>query len=133
MESNLSSTTNTTAEEPPTSLRRNHLELGAAWQLNRSFAVKAVVDPQEQSLKTAFMFKRWKRPPVTCSVLHKLDRESCKFIGLGIELETSDDSYHAENYYYNHHPKGPTAATIHDDVPATRVVLLHDTKSTTGP
>ena len=54
MEWYIYSATNTTEEEPLTQLGSNNLKLGPVWLLNRFFAVKAVVDPQKQSMETSY-------------------------------------------------------------------------------
>ncbi|KAL7573573.1 hypothetical protein ACA910_008709 [Epithemia clementina (nom. ined.)] len=66
------------------------MALGGAWQVNRSIAIKAVVQPQEQHLDLALILKRWKQPRITCSLLARHDwrLHQTSFLGLGVEVET---------------------------------------------
>jgi hypothetical protein len=67
------------------------VQVGAAWQVNRGLAVKAVIRPTQQDIMTAVLLKRWDQPCVTCSVLHRHDWKSGQshFMGFGVELETA--------------------------------------------
>jgi hypothetical protein len=67
------------------------VQVGAAWQVNRGLAVKAVIRPTQKDLLTSVMLKRWKEPCVTCSVLHRHDwtTGTSHFLGFGVELETA--------------------------------------------
>jgi hypothetical protein len=106
--------------------RTNRVLLGAAWQLNRSLAVKAVYNGSD--VTTAVLFKRWERPRVLCSVLNKWSPQQGalpSFVGLGIELETGGVAEHPQAYYYAHHPER-TVVVDHDVVPQTRAVLPPD-------
>lgn len=88
---------------------QNRISLGAAWQINRGLAVKAVLLPQEQCLTAAVLLKRWKQPRLTCSVLGRVDpRRGWQFLGVGVELETGQRASHPDAYYYNHHPSQAT-------------------------
>jgi hypothetical protein len=66
------------------------LRLGAAWQINRALAVKAVLHPNH--INTAIMCKRWKRPRITASFLFKHSTaEYARFLGVGVEVEAGRD------------------------------------------
>lgn len=116
MESSKSPSVSNAVEE-----RTNRVLLGAAWQLNRSLAIKAVYDGTDVS--TAIMFKRWQHPRLTCSVLNRWSLNNApSFVGLGIELETGGVEEHPNAYYYAHHPDRPVVLD-HDEVPQTKAVL----------
>jgi hypothetical protein len=82
-------------------LRSSQLSLGAAWQINRAVALKAVFrTPRHEHesgplVTTALMLKRWEQPRVTCSILNSWSGQGVKFLGIGLELETggTDASY----------------------------------------
>jgi hypothetical protein len=113
----------------------NRIYFGAAWQINRGLAIKAVVDPQQSRLTTAILCKRWKHPRITCSILSSIDPHHgiSLFRGIGIELETTtivsgsgdtdDDSHHPDAYYYNHYPSSTTVVLDDHDYPKTKAVL----------
>ena len=123
------------AHNPGSNARINRLSLGAAWQLNRGLAVKAVLQPQDQCLSAAVILKRWKQPRVACSLLGSYDYSGnggrgLRFVGLGLELETGSIDANPDAYYYNHHPS--QATIIVDDngsVPQTRAALPSDLKT----
>jgi hypothetical protein len=121
-------------------ITNNHrIYFGAAWQINRGLAIKAVLDPQRSRLTTALLFKRWKHPRITCSVLSSIDphRGMSLFRGVGIELETTtttvsgtkddDNSNHPDAYYYNHYPSSTTVVLDDHDYPKTKAVLPDET------
>jgi len=110
---------------------KNRLSLGAAWQINRGLAVKAVLLPQEQCLTAAILMKRWRQPRVTCSLLGCLSKTNgFQFLGIGVELETGNVDTHPDAYYYNHHPSQETVIVEENDsVPQTRAVLPSELKS----
>ena len=108
--------------------RQNRMSLGAAWQINRGLAVKAVLE-EHGVLKGAVLLKRWKQPRMTCSILGSLDRtRGFQFLGVGIELETGNLDTNPEAYYYNHHPSRATIVVDDDgsSVPQTRAALPSD-------
>ena len=123
------------AHNQSSNARINRLSLGAAWQLNRGLAVKAVLQPQDQCLLAAVILKRWKQPRVACSLLGSYDYSGnggrgLRFVGLGLELETGSIDANPDAYYYNHHPS--QATIIVDDngsVPQTRAALPSDLKT----
>jgi hypothetical protein len=114
----------TKAAKEGTEERTNRVLLGAAWQLNRSFAVKAVYNGSD--VTTALLFKRWQHPRILCSVLNKWSPHGApSFLGLGIELETGGVDEHPQAYYYAHHPEQPVVVD-QDVFPQTRAVLPDD-------
>jgi len=78
-------------EKPSTGSKETDVQVGAAWQINRGLAVKAVVRPTQQDLVMAIVLKRWQQPKVTCSILHRHDWRTKRshFVGFGVELETA--------------------------------------------
>lgn len=108
--------------------RSNRVVLGAAWQINRGVAVKAVLHPQEQRLTTAMILKRWKHPRIACSLINSFENNGAtsffKFLGVGIELETGLLETNPDAYYYIHHPSPATSVVPDcDGVPKTRAAL----------
>jgi hypothetical protein len=67
------------------------LSVGAAWQWNRGFGIKGVVNHSSQTLVYGMVFQRWMPPRVTLSVLNQWNFITSKhsFLGLGVELETT--------------------------------------------
>jgi hypothetical protein len=99
----------------PRLLRTSRVSLGAAWQLNRGLAIKAVLDPHEQRLTSAILLKRWNYPRTSLSP---------RFLGIGIELETGAVETNPDAYYYNHHPNQTTLELPNClGVPKTRATL----------
>jgi hypothetical protein len=105
------------------------VQVGAAWQVNRGMALKAVIRPTQQDCLTAVLLKRWEQPRVTCSILHRHDWKSGRssFLGFGIELETAGrtllDTDHAQTASYPD-AIGPTVNTA--TTPPTLVALPTD-------
>jgi hypothetical protein len=116
-----------TTHSSPRLSRTSRVSLGAAWQLNRGLAIKAVLDPHEQRLTSAILLKRWNYPRVSCSLLHSWDfgnSLSPRFLGVGIELETGAVETNPDAYYYNHHPNQTTLELPNClGVPKTRATL----------
>lgn len=114
-------------EKPPDPDADPDVQVGAAWQINRGVAIKAVVRPIQQDLLTAVLVKRWRHPRVTCSVLHRhcWKTGSSSFVGFGVELETSGprslfdtDASDATAY-----PDTNGGASAKKDEPPTKVTL----------
>ena len=117
-------------DDESTPPRQNRMSLGAAWQINRGLAVKAVLE-EHGVLTGAVLLKRWKQPRLTCSLLGSFDRtRGLKFLGVGLELETGNLETNPEAYYYNHHPSQATMVVDDDGscVPQTRATLPSDLK-----
>ena len=117
-------------DDESTPPRQNRMSLGAAWQINRGLAVKAVLE-EHGVLTGAVLLKRWKQPRLTCSLLGSFDRtRGLRFLGVGLELETGNLETNPEAYYYNHHPSQGTMVVDDDGscVPQTRATLPSDLK-----
>jgi hypothetical protein len=93
---------NITKNDNTTSSNPNQVSFGASWQINRNVACKAVLDNNGTTLKTNIIFKRWKQPRMTLSILNGIDlsgagsggsspfnKPTATFIGFGLEVETT--------------------------------------------
>ena len=122
-------------ESSSSSSSETRVAVGAAWQVNRSVALKAVVQPQQQQLDVALLLKRWKQPRVTCSLLarHNWQHHQTSFLGFGVELETgiqadssnnnSNSSPNTSGFYAMEHSEGNAfPAPRPGEVPETKVV-----------
>jgi hypothetical protein len=61
------------------------LSVGAAWQINRAFGLKAVLTSHD-GLTTALVFKRWMQPRLACSLI--VQPTTGSLVGIALELET---------------------------------------------
>ena len=120
-----------------------HVAVGAAWQVNRAVALKAVVRPQESQIMLGLILKRWRQPCITCSVLAQHDWRlgQTRLVGIGVELETgavaggsssssnnNNDDDGGGNLYYNDRSTplssqvGANSSSSSSTVPETKVV-----------
>jgi hypothetical protein len=95
--------------------------MGGAWQVNRALALKAVVQPQDNQLDLAVIFKRWQHPRVTCSLIarHDWSQGTTRLLGVGLELETGRATNTGESTYYQDSPEHTFS---NKEAPKTRVV-----------
>jgi len=102
----------------------NHVQIGAAWQLNRALALKGVAH-DDGRVDTSIMLKRWEQPAVTFSLLNsfqlnKLGSKPHSFFGFALEVEASPGfvSGTPDAEY-----SGPTTTFANHPTPKTKIHL----------
>lgn len=120
--------------QPDSAIPGTDLSAALAWQVNRTIAVKTVVHPQDRTMTSSIMFKRWREPRVLCSLLHRYNWSTGKhaFLGIGLEYETGEynggDSRTSIGHY--EYPASPTGLNLSSPkAPETRVVLTDKVRS----